>query len=389
MWLTFGVRVYTRYKPIRPKWHWHNAWYALGSVAGLVFLGWMLWRVARSYDTTLVQQGRVEPAGKAVPAPAPRTNRPASPVACVVPAPAPTNAPAARSPDPPDASGVRSVENVLEAQVALAAQGISSGSFDGVLGSQTRSALRAYQRRAGLLATGALDASTRQNLKVQTPVLTSYTVSSQDVARLLPVSPTWLGKSRQPRLDYENLLELIAEKTRSHPGLVRRLNPGVDFAALGPGATVTAVAVQQPTVEGQVASVRIALSEKTLQVFDRNGDLLAHFPCSIARLVEKRPAGKLQAVIVVHNPDYTFNPALFPESVEARRLSQKLLLPAGPNNPVGTAWIGLDRPGYGIHGTPHPEQVGRTESHGCFRLANWDAELLARLVTPGTPVYVE
>jgi len=55
---------------------------------------------------------------------------------------------------------------------------------------------------------------------------------------------------------------------------------------------------------------------------------------------------------------------------------------------VGTAWIGLDKPGYGIHGTPKPEEVGRTESHGCFRLANWNAELLMRYVTVGTPVRV-
>jgi lipoprotein-anchoring transpeptidase ErfK/SrfK len=92
---------------------------------------------------------------------------------------------------------------------------------------------------------------------------------------------------------------------------------------------------------------------------------------------------------VAHNPNYTFDPDIFPESAEARGLGRKLVLPPGPNNPVGTAWVGLDRAGYGIHGTPRPEEVGRTESHGCFRLANWNAELLARLVSIGTPVLVE
>jgi lipoprotein-anchoring transpeptidase ErfK/SrfK len=56
---------------------------------------------------------------------------------------------------------------------------------------------------------------------------------------------------------------------------------------------------------------------------------------------------------------------------------------------VGVAWISLDRPGYGIHGTPQPEKVGRTESHGCFRLANWNAEYLLKIVWAGMPVYVE
>ena len=87
--------------------------------------------------------------------------------------------------------------------------------------------------------------------------------------------------------------------------------------------------------------------------------------------------------------DYTFDPALFSESEEARTLDRKLWIPPGPNNPVGVAWIGLDLPGYGIHGTPTPEHVGRTESHGCFRLANWDARTLLGMVWVGMPVTVE
>ena len=90
-----------------------------------------------------------------------------------------------------------------------------------------------------------------------------------------------------------------------------------------------------------------------------------------------------------NNPNYTFDPAVFPESAEGRALKRKLLIPPGPNNPVGIAWIGLSRPGYGIHGTPVPEQVGRTESHGCFRLANWNADYLRQMVWVGMPVSVE
>jgi len=70
-------------------------------------------------------------------------------------------------------------------------------------------------------------------------------------------------------------------------------------------------------------------------------------------------------------------------------LNRKLIVPPGPNNPVGTVWIGLDKPGYGIHGTPRPEQVGRAESHGCFRLANWNAEYFSQLAWVGMPVYVD
>ncbi len=144
-----------------------------------------------------------------------------------------------------------------------------------------------------------------------------------------------------------------------------------------------------PDPRSKAAFVRILLSAKTLQAFDASTNVLAHFPCSIARNVDKRPVGELRVAVIVQNPDYTFDPKIFPESPEARTIKRKLKIPAGPNNPVGTAWIGLDRTGYGIHGTPRPEDVGRTESHGCFRLANWNAEFLSKIAWLGMPVHVE
>jgi lipoprotein-anchoring transpeptidase ErfK/SrfK len=124
-------------------------------------------------------------------------------------------------------------------------------------------------------------------------------------------------------------------------------------------------------------------------VFGKNTNLIAHFPCSIASKVEKRPVGALHVANAAANPTYLFDPKVFSESAEAKKIGRKLTIPAGPNNPVGTAWIGLSRPGYGIHGTPKPEQVGRTESHGCFRLANWNAEHLLQMSWAGMPVYIE
>jgi lipoprotein-anchoring transpeptidase ErfK/SrfK len=135
--------------------------------------------------------------------------------------------------------------------------------------------------------------------------------------------------------------------------------------------------------------IRISLGGKWLRAYDDAGKLLAHFPCSIGSRVEKRPVGLLRVAVAVKDPNYTFDPATFPESAEAQSVGRKLLLPPGPNNPVGVAWIGLNRTGYGIHGTPVPEQVGRTESHGCFRLANWNAEYLRQMCWTGLPVRIE
>lgn len=319
---------------------------------------------------------------------APPVVRTATPPAEVVTSPPPvlvrTSAPPALPTGFP-----RPVRDVLEAQIALARQGLSSGSIDGVAGSQTAAALRAFQRRAGLPASGELDAATRAALQLDSPPTRPHAITSNDLQRLQPLAATWLGKARQSALAYETVLELVAEKSQAHPRLIRQLNPRVDWSNVVAGIEVEAPDIQRMPPATRAAHLHIRLGQRLLQVLDADSALLAQFPVSIAQRVDKRPVGELRVEVIIPNPDYTFNPEIFPESAEGRRLGRKLLLRPGPNNPVGVAWIGLNRPGYGIHGTPNPEQVGRTESHGCFRLANWDAEYLLKLVWLGMPVYVE
>ena len=280
------------------------------------------------------------------------------------------------------------VSDVFEAQVALARRAVSPGSIDGAMGSQTRAAVAAFQRSQNLAGTGVLDANTKARLTLDAPVFTTYTVMTNDLARLQPMGKTWVAKSEQSSLDYETLLELVAENAHAHPLLIQKLNPLVSWANVAAGTVLKIPAVRYPEPESKAAFVVIHLSGKFLEAFDGATNLLAHFPCSIAAKVEKRPVGELHVAVVAPNPNYTFDPAVFSESPEAQAIGHKLILPPGPNNPVGVAWIGLDKPGYGMHGTPGPEQVGRTESHGCFRLANWDAAYLLKLVWIGLPVEV-
>jgi lipoprotein-anchoring transpeptidase ErfK/SrfK len=325
-------------------------------------------------ETNLVSSGAFPPA---VPSVKPQTNLPVvkqlKPVAVI--AAVPTGFP-------------RPVRDVFEAQVALARRGISPGSLDGAMGSQTRAAIAAFQRLQKLPETAALDTNTRPVLTLGALVLTNYIVTTNDLARLQSLGKTWLAKSQQTAMDYETILELVAEKVHAHPALIKRLNPGINWTNVVPDAVLSVPAVGYPEPDEQAAFVVIHLGEKYLEAFGAETNLLLHCPCSIAAKVEKRPVGSLKVAVVAPNPNYTFDPAVFPESPEAQALGRKLILQPGPNNPVGLAWIGLDRSGYGMHGTPAPEQVGRTESHGCFRLANWDAEYLLKLVWVGMPVEV-
>ena len=299
--------------------------------------------------------------------------------------PEPAPASAAETPD----AAAQPVHDWLEAQVELSRRGFSCGSIDGLRGLQSVAALRAFQRNEGLRETGELDKGTREALLLTAPALSSHTFTQEELAPLQPVADTWLGKSEQTALYYASALEFAAEHYHASPKFLVKLNPGVAWDAITPGTIIQVPAVGTFIAGKKAAQLQVRLADHVLEATDESGRIIAHFPVSIARMVEKRPVGELHITVIIPNPNYTFDPEVFPESAEAKELGRKLIIPPGPNNPVGLAWIGLDRTGYGIHGTPDPEKVGRTESHGCFRLANWDALALLQLASVGLPVIVE
>jgi lipoprotein-anchoring transpeptidase ErfK/SrfK len=136
----------------------------------------------------------------------------------------------------------------------------------------------------------------------------------------------------------------------------------------------------------KAAFLKISLSRFTVTACSANGRTMALFPCSIAKNRAKRPApGVIRLTTQIANPNYTYTPDFTPKGGKVERH----IFPPGPNNPVGVVWLGLSIPGYGIHGAPLPERIGRAESHGCFRLANWNAERLYEIVRPGTRVIIE
>ncbi len=337
------------------------------------------------------------PAGRAQAEPAPRPeDTPAQEAGTptpkkIAPEDTPAIEPAASSDAPAEALAKEGppVANWVEAQVELHRRGFSCGSIDGVRGAQTADALKAFQRNEGLRETGELDKATLPLLLRTAPAYTTHTFTTEELARLEPVPDTWLAKSQRPELYYATALELAGELYHANPKFLRTLNPDFNWDDILPGATIKVPAVTAVTSTLKVARVHIRLADHVLEATTEEGQIVLHCPVSIARNVDKRPVGELHVIVLAPNPDYTWDPAVFAESPEAKELGRKLIIPPGPNNPVGLAWIGLDRPGYGMHGTPEPEKVGRTESHGCFRLANWDAVALLTFVKVGLPVVVE
>jgi lipoprotein-anchoring transpeptidase ErfK/SrfK len=312
---------------------------------------------------------------------------------CLVPGRA-ADAPAPTPPTPPGPtekapSYPRPAANWLEVQIALARLDFSCGLIDGVRGGKTDSALKAYQDTRGLDPTGELDDDTRSALVLESEPLKKFVITADDLGHLQPLSPTWVGKSEQSELAYETAIEMAAAWGHSSEKLIRSLNPSVDWTRVLPGTEIVAPDPERTTAREMAARIEILLSDRILKAYSATGALIAYFPVSIGRLAEKRPVGELRVIAIIPNPNYTFDPDNFPESEEAQAIGRKLTLPPGPKNPVGVAWIGLDRPGYGIHGTPTPGNVGRSESHGCFRLTNWDAVVLLGIVSQNLPVEVE
>jgi lipoprotein-anchoring transpeptidase ErfK/SrfK len=219
---------------------------------------------------------------------------------------------------------------------------------------------------------------------VPAQALTNCVVTDDDHGDLATVPDSWRQRAKLPWLGYETILEKMAERFHVSEACLRELNPEVAWPdpPAGTQLVVPAVAFSCPSA----ARLEVHLGWKFVRAYDEEGRIVAHFPCSVARLKEKRPQGHSSVVNAAENPVYTFDPVLFSEDPEAREITGKLIIQAGPNNPVGAAWVGLALPGYGIHGTPWPEDIGKTESHGCIRLANWNARKLVHMVRLGIPV---
>lgn len=283
----------------------------------------------------------------------------------------------------PLAPGVKGPQ-VLRAQILLDRARFSVGEIDASYGPATVKAVKGFQAANGLPATGRLDAATWEKLDTGGPVLTRHTLAEDDVKGPFRKVPQKMeDKAKLDRLGYESAAEGVAERFHASPALLARMNPGVAMDKAGGELRVPDVAGKDDTA-AKAAKVEVTAAERLLRVTDKDGKVLAQFPVSIGSdRHDPLPLGDWKVTAVARDPKYHYNPARF---WDANPKDAKAVVPAGPNNPVGVVWIDLSKENYGLHGTPEPAQIGRTASHGCVRLTNWDASRLAAMVDKGTQV---
>jgi lipoprotein-anchoring transpeptidase ErfK/SrfK len=275
------------------------------------------------------------------------------------------------------------LEGKLAWQIALEREGFSPGLIDGKPGGRTKLATTFFQGLHGLPKTGVLDEATLEALKPDPPsAITTYAVAPADLEGITPFTDDWNQRAMQKRMGYYNVLDGLSEKFHTSVGVMKSLNPGVDFEALSAGTALRVPGIVEG-VAPKAAGLTVDLPRKLIMATSAEGKVIGLFHCSIAAKVEKRPSGQTTVICNNPNPDYTFDPKNWPD---VSNVDHKLIIPPGPRNPVGLCWIGLDLPGYGMHGTPWPELIGKTGSHGCFRMANWDAVRLSRMIRVGATV---
>jgi lipoprotein-anchoring transpeptidase ErfK/SrfK len=284
----------------------------------------------------------------------------------------------------------------LTLQAALDRAGFSPGEIDGRPGAVTKRALAAFQKEHGLTPTGAVDDESWDALGVEpgevTKTTAKYAIAAEDVqGPFTPEIPEdMVAKAELPALGYTDVVEALAERFHTAPALLKALNPEATFAA---GETITVPQVSRTpegtgTTGGESADVTVAVSKSGEALTVRDGDdkILLFAPVTVGSERDPLPIGQWKVKGVQRDPVFSYNPDLF---WDADPTHMKAKIPAGPNNPVGAVWIDLDKPHYGLHGTPEPGKIGYRESHGCVRLTNWDALKLAALVKPGTVVRFE
>lgn len=269
---------------------------------------------------------------------------------------------------------------IVRLQVLLDRAGSSPGVIDGLYGENVNKAVAGFEAMNSLPVDGRLDQEVVSRLEGHAPIVESYVVSAEDATGLVDSIPEDYGeKAKMESLGYTSVAEKLSERFHMDIDLVKALNPVSQFV---PGDRVWVV---NPGPLRVGRAKRIEVNKKAGQVlaYAEDGSLLAVYPATIGSEDNPTPSGKHKVRGVARMPVYRYDPKL---NFKQGKNDNVLTIPKGPNGPVGSVWIDLTEPTYGIHGTPEPNLIDKVGSHGCVRLTNWDAEELAGMVRPGVLV---
>jgi lipoprotein-anchoring transpeptidase ErfK/SrfK len=328
----------------------------------------------------------------------------------------PANAAAQRAEKPwvpPGTPGSEIDGTVFHAQVLLDLAGFPTGVIDGKKGMVYEQALRGFQQARGLPVTGELDGRTKAALlQDRRPSTRMLQLTAEDVSGpfVYPFPEDPAAQERLNGLHYRNMLEKLAERFHTTPRTIVALN-GPD-KLIGPGQVLrlpnvlpgsrdygqTADQKQAQllnlynvnSAQPQASFVVVDKSEGVMRVYAGEvpegnrvdvdeGRLVAQFPVTMGSEKYPLPLGRWRATTYAFLPPFKYQPDILLNAKSDREHN----LPPGPNGPVGVAWLDLTKEHYGIHGTNEPSTIGRAESSGCIRLANWDVVRLSRMLKPG------
>ncbi|AUX79510.1 MULTISPECIES: L,D-transpeptidase family protein [Sinorhizobium] len=283
-------------------------------------------------------------------------------------------------PERPPEAPPRPQPAIIRLQVLLDRAGSSPGVVDGYYGENVAKAIAGFEALQGLPVDGKLDPRVIEKLPTDKPVIEPYVISDDDAKDLVESIPEdYAEQARMEHLGYTSVAERLSERFHMDIDLLKALNPGTAFAA---GETVS-VAIPGAAMEGKVKRIEARRQAGQVLAFAEDGSLLAVYPATIGSEESPSPSGTHKVKGVARMPPYEYNPKI---NFQQGNNNKALTLPKGPNGPVGSVWIDLTEPTYGIHGTPEPSLIDKAGSHGCIRLTNWDAEELAEMVKPGVIV---
>jgi len=284
-------------------------------------------------------------------------------------------------------------ETATRLQIFLDNNCFGPGKIDGKMGEFFRKALISYKHAHEMPKTGAVDSW----LLAQVPVsYTSYTIQAGDFDFVGALPSSHAEQAKLKWLPYTSLLEFVAERYHSAETYIQKLNPGKNWEHLKAGEILKVPNVlpfeierftEQKLPENPAFAARkifVDTKERLLEVFENN-QLICVFPITPGSKSLPAPIGVWKVLGATIWPWFRYDEGMLNYGV---RTENYYNLPPGPNNLVGVLWMGLNKPGIGIHGTNNPETIGRATSHGCIRLANWDAARLKDFVSIGNPVII-